>query len=125
LDWQRAGDDPGALRTFGTNVAGHHVKQVLGQMQSSYGFDLELIAELDNGKLQHFSLPGLGAAGYRWSATSCFNYILKNRMVGAFRRRSNLRRAKPPIIPGYVQLRTSEAKAYNLADATGLADSTA
>jgi Papain family cysteine protease len=35
--------------TFGT-----HVKQVLGLIQSSFGFDLEVIALLENGSLQHF-----------------------------------------------------------------------
>lgn len=48
------------IAKFGTNVAGQHVKQVLGLMQSSYGFNLELVAELDNGKLQHFSRDGSG-----------------------------------------------------------------
>lgn len=55
------------IATFGTNVAGRHVKQVLGLMQSSYGFNLELIAELDNGKLQHFSRDGSG-----WHARKVF-----------------------------------------------------
>ncbi len=55
------------IAKFGTNVAGHHVKQVLGLIQSSYGFDLELIAELDNGKLQHFSRNGSG-----WHARKVF-----------------------------------------------------
>ena len=52
---------------FGTNVAGRHVKQVLGLMQSSYGFNLELVAELDNEKLQHFSHDGSG-----WHARTVF-----------------------------------------------------
>jgi len=53
--------------TFSTNVAGRHVKQVPGLMQSSYGFNLELVAELDNGKLQHFSRDGSG-----WHARKVF-----------------------------------------------------
>ena len=35
--------------TFGSNV-----KEVLGLIQSSYGFDLEVIALLENGSIQHF-----------------------------------------------------------------------
>jgi hypothetical protein len=57
--------------TFGTNVAGQHVKQVLGLMQSSYGFDLELVAELDDGKLQHFSRDGSG-----WHARDAFGSVV-------------------------------------------------
>jgi hypothetical protein len=59
-DWKRSA-------TFGTNVPGQHVKQVLGLMQSSYGFDLEVVAELSNGKLQHFSRDGAG-----WHARKVF-----------------------------------------------------
>jgi len=46
--------------TFATNVAGQQVREVLGLIQSSYGFDLELIAELGNGSLQHFWRDGGG-----------------------------------------------------------------
>jgi hypothetical protein len=34
---------------FGTNI-----KQVLGLIESSFGFDLELIALLNDGSIQHF-----------------------------------------------------------------------
>jgi hypothetical protein len=57
--------------TFATNVAGQHVKQVLGLMQSSYGFDLELVAGLDDGKLQHFSRDGAG-----WHARDVFGSVV-------------------------------------------------
>jgi hypothetical protein len=40
--------------TFGTNQAGKTVQRVLGMIQSSFGFDLELIALLSDGSLQHF-----------------------------------------------------------------------
>ena len=41
--------------TFGANVA-----QVLGLVESSYGFDLEVIAQLNNGSLQHLWRDGGG-----------------------------------------------------------------
>lgn len=46
--------------TFDTNVAGQKVQQVLGLIQSSFGFDLELAALLTNGSLQHFYRDGAG-----------------------------------------------------------------
>jgi hypothetical protein len=46
--------------TFATNVAGQKVSQVLGLIQSSFGFDLELVALLTNGSLQHFWRDGGG-----------------------------------------------------------------
>lgn len=45
---------------FGTNVAGASVTQVLGLIESSYGFDLEIIVLLSNGGLQHFWRDGNG-----------------------------------------------------------------
>jgi hypothetical protein len=41
--------------TFGANV-----EQVLGLVESSYGFDLEVIAQLKDGSLQHFWRDGAG-----------------------------------------------------------------
>lgn len=46
-NWQKSA-------TFGTNQAGKTVKEVLGLIQSSFSFDLELIALLSDGSLQHF-----------------------------------------------------------------------
>ena len=46
--------------TFTTNVAGQQVMEVLGLIQSSFGFDLELIAHLSDGSLQHFWRDGAG-----------------------------------------------------------------
>jgi Papain family cysteine protease len=40
--------------TFGTTVAGASVVQVVGLLESSYGFDLEVLALLSNGSIQHF-----------------------------------------------------------------------
>ncbi len=47
-------------QVFGTNVPGQQVLRVLGLMQSSYGFNLEVFAELANGHIQHFSQDGSG-----------------------------------------------------------------
>jgi len=52
---------------FQTDRKGRKVKQVLGMVESSYGFDLEVVAELDNGALQHFSRDGAG-----WHAREVF-----------------------------------------------------
>jgi len=49
--WQRSS-------TFGTNIAGANVAEVLGLIESSYGFDLEVVALLNNGDLQHFWRSG-------------------------------------------------------------------
>ena len=46
--------------TFTTNVAGKQVKQVLGLIESSFGFDLELVALLSDDSLQHFWRDGGG-----------------------------------------------------------------
>jgi hypothetical protein len=46
--------------TFATNVTGIKVEQVLGLIESSFGFDLELIALLSDGSLQHFWRDGGG-----------------------------------------------------------------
>jgi hypothetical protein len=45
---------------FKTNVSGQKVKRVLGLVQSSFGFHLEVVAELTNGALQHFWRDGSG-----------------------------------------------------------------
>jgi hypothetical protein len=55
---------------FQTDQQGRKVKQVLGMIESSYGFDLEVIAELDNGDLQHFSRDGAG-----WHAKIVFGSV--------------------------------------------------
>jgi hypothetical protein len=57
--------------TFGTNVAGVHVEQVLGLLESSYGFDLEVIALLSNGGLQHF-----WRGGGTWHAGPVFGSVV-------------------------------------------------
>jgi len=44
--------------TFGTNVPGATIAEVLGLVESSYGFDLEVIALLSTGGLQHFWRQG-------------------------------------------------------------------
>jgi hypothetical protein len=41
-------------------VAGQKVQEVLGLIESSFGFDLELIALLTDGSLQHFWRDGAG-----------------------------------------------------------------
>jgi hypothetical protein len=46
--------------TVATDVPGTKVKKVLGLVQTSFGFDLEVIAELSNGSLQHFWRDGAG-----------------------------------------------------------------
>ncbi len=56
--------------TFGTDQAGKTVTQVLGLIQSSYGFDLEVIAELSNGGVQHFWRDGNG-----WHAGPVFGFV--------------------------------------------------
>jgi hypothetical protein len=40
--------------TFSTNQAGKTIQQVLGLIESSFGFDLEVIALLSDGSIQHF-----------------------------------------------------------------------
>ncbi|MGD0777693.1 MAG: C1 family peptidase [Candidatus Solibacter sp.] len=57
--------------TFATNVAGQKVQEVLGLIESSYGFDLELIALLTDGSLQHFWRDGAG-----WHAGPVFGSTL-------------------------------------------------
>jgi C1A family cysteine protease len=55
--WWTAGDAPGNWQksaTFGTNQAGKNVQQVLGLIESSFSFDLEVVALLSDGSLQHF-----------------------------------------------------------------------
>ena len=64
--WTSGNPQPGAAAkwtksaTFGTNVKGRSIKQVVGLIESSFGFDLEVIALLDNGGLQHFWRSGSG-----------------------------------------------------------------
>jgi hypothetical protein len=73
--WMPGNPEPGATaqwtfaETFGTTVVGRQVKQVLGLMESSYG-NLELVAELDDGSLQHFSKDGSG-----WHARAIFGSV--------------------------------------------------
>jgi C1A family cysteine protease len=50
-NWQRSA-------TFGTDQPGKNVQQVLGLIESSFDFDLELIALLSDGSLQHFWRAG-------------------------------------------------------------------
>jgi C1A family cysteine protease len=57
--------------TFGTNVAGQQVKEVLGLIESSFGFDLEVVAMLTDGSLQHFWRDGAG-----WHAGPVFGSIV-------------------------------------------------
>jgi hypothetical protein len=57
--------------TFATNVAGQKVQEVLGLIESSFGFDLELIALLTDGSLQHFWRDGAG-----WHAGPVFGSTL-------------------------------------------------
>jgi hypothetical protein len=60
--WTTANPEPGKSATwarsdtFGNTGGGndYKAKQVLGPIQSSFGFDLELVAELVGGHLQHF-----------------------------------------------------------------------
>lgn len=47
--------------TFGTDVPGQEVQQVLGLLQSSFSFDLEIVALLTDGSLQHFWRSGTSA----------------------------------------------------------------
>jgi hypothetical protein len=46
--------------TFGTDQKGQTVTNVLGLIESSYGFDLEVVAQLSNGGVQHFWRDGAG-----------------------------------------------------------------
>jgi len=55
--WWTGGNAPAnwtKSATVATNQAGKNVQQVLGLIQSSFSFDLELIALLSDGSLQHF-----------------------------------------------------------------------
>jgi hypothetical protein len=56
--------------TFGTNVSGQTVTAVLGLIESSFPFNLELVAELSNGSLQHFWRDGGG-----WHAGPVFGSV--------------------------------------------------
>ena len=64
--WTPGNPEPGATAnwtqsaTFDTDQKGETVTQVLGLIQSSYGFDLEVVAELSNGGVQHFWRDGGG-----------------------------------------------------------------
>jgi hypothetical protein len=64
--WMPGSPEPGSEATwnlgecFGTDQTGRTVTRVLGFMQSSYGFCLEIIAELDNNQIQHFAKDGSG-----------------------------------------------------------------
>ena len=58
--------------TFGTNVSGVKVEQVLGLIESSFSFDLELVALLSDGSLQHFWRDGSG-----WHAGPVFGSTVK------------------------------------------------
>jgi hypothetical protein len=55
-------DAPQWIRSasFSTNQRERKVKQVLGLVEGSFGFNLEVVAELDNGGLQHFYRDGSG-----------------------------------------------------------------
>jgi C1A family cysteine protease len=74
--WMKGNPEPGTSgewtmsEIFQTDQQGRKVKQVLGMIESSYGFDLEVIAELDNGDLQHFSRDGAG-----WHAKIVFGSV--------------------------------------------------
>jgi hypothetical protein len=50
-NWQKSA-------TFGTNQPGKTIQQVLGLIESSFGFDLEVIALLSDGSVQHFWRSG-------------------------------------------------------------------
>jgi hypothetical protein len=75
--WAVGNPEPGTTATwtnaaiFQTNVAGQQIKQVLGLIESSYGFDLEVVAELDDGSLQHFWRDGGG-----WHPGPVFGTVL-------------------------------------------------
>jgi hypothetical protein len=75
--WTPGNPEPGATAawtqsaTFATNVAGQKVQEVLGLIESSFGFDLELIALLTDGSLQHFWRDGAG-----WHAGPVFGSTL-------------------------------------------------
>jgi hypothetical protein len=56
--------------TFGTDQKGQTVTSVLGLIESSYGFNLELVAELSNGGVQHFWRDGAG-----WHAGPVFGSV--------------------------------------------------
>jgi hypothetical protein len=56
--------------TFGTDVSSQSIQQVVGLLQSSYGFNLEVIAELTNGVIQHFFRDGAG-----WHPGTAFGAI--------------------------------------------------
>jgi hypothetical protein len=64
--WTSGNPEPGLTAswsrsaTVATNQPGRKVKQVLGLVEGSFGFNLELVAELDNGGLQHFYRDGSG-----------------------------------------------------------------
>jgi hypothetical protein len=64
--WTPGNPEPGTgsewsqSATFGTNLAGQKVSAVLGLIESSFPFNLELVALLTNGSLQHFWRDGAG-----------------------------------------------------------------
>jgi hypothetical protein len=64
--WTPGNPEPGLHATwirsasFSTNQRERKVKQVLGLVEGSFGFNLEVVAELDNGGLQHFYRDGSG-----------------------------------------------------------------
>jgi hypothetical protein len=61
-NWQKSA-------TFGTNQPGKTIQQVLGLIESSFGFDLEVIALLSDGSVQHFWRSGNWSAGPVFGST--------------------------------------------------------
>jgi C1A family cysteine protease len=51
--WKSSPEDPQSVWSMSA-IFGQNVQQVLGLIQSSFGFDLEVIALLNDGTLQHF-----------------------------------------------------------------------
>jgi hypothetical protein len=51
--WKDSPENPGSTWSMSATF-GENVRQVLGLIQSSFGFDLEVIALLNDGTLQHF-----------------------------------------------------------------------
>jgi hypothetical protein len=51
--WKGSPENPGSTWSMSASF-GENVKQVLGLIQSSFGFDLEVVALLNDGTLQHF-----------------------------------------------------------------------
>ena len=71
--WWTAGNAPATWSnsaSFGTNIVGKSIQQVLGLIESSFGFDLELVALLNDGSLQHFWRDGNG-----WHAGPVFGSV--------------------------------------------------